>query len=346
MTKKKKGDKTTVDDDHAPGGTAGVRPGGAATSLRGEGGRALSAAILGTSTSSAETPARGPATARGRQLRARDERTGVRESANARGGSGSGSGSIAHSVKEPEASPADSSVGHHGNAWLNLQEQFRERMRVADGDFARALWNEREHLALGLGVGLLQGTVGIGGGVLVTTYMSIVGDTEVHRMCATALCATLVTSTAVCTQLSRATCGCASRRARVERRPRILRREKREPQRPGAGHQGVHRHRARRQRGEHAQVTKGGTSKRGKETRPDEARHPRRSARPERARPERAPRARAPSARPERALGSKKRAHGGRALTGSVVAGPFAYFRTPPTAVVAPRPSPHPRRGV
>jgi uncharacterized membrane protein YfcA len=103
-------------------------------------------------------------------------------------------------VKEPEASPADSSVGHHGNAWLNLQEQFRERMRVADGDFARALWNEREHLALGLGVGLLQGTVGIGGGVLVTTYMSIVGDTEVHRMCATALCATLVTNTAVCTQ--------------------------------------------------------------------------------------------------------------------------------------------------
>ena len=30
-------------------------------------------------------------------------------------------------------------------------------------------------------MGLLQGTVGIGGGVLVTTYMSVATDMEVHR---------------------------------------------------------------------------------------------------------------------------------------------------------------------
>jgi uncharacterized membrane protein YfcA len=47
-------------------------------------------------------------------------------------------------------------------------------------------------------VGMLQGTVGVGGGVLVTTYMSIMSDMEVHRICATALCATLVTNTVVC----------------------------------------------------------------------------------------------------------------------------------------------------
>ena len=55
-----------------------------------------------------------------------------------------------------------------------------------------ALWAEREHLLLGLAVGLLQGTVGVGGGVLVTTYMSIASDMEVHRICATALLAGLV----------------------------------------------------------------------------------------------------------------------------------------------------------
>ena len=205
MTKKKKGDKTTVDDDHAPGGTAEVRPGGAAAlALAGKADELVKRGgiLENINLLRRDADARGKrqASAGANSVRETKGRTGVRESANARGGSGSGSGSIAHSVKEPEASPADSSVGHHGNAWLNLQEQFRERMRVADGDLARALWNEREHLALGLGVGLLQGTVGIGGGVLVTTYMSIVGDTEVHRMCATALCATLVTNTAVCTQ--------------------------------------------------------------------------------------------------------------------------------------------------
>jgi uncharacterized membrane protein YfcA len=207
MTKKKKGDKTTVDDDHAPGGTAEVRPGGAAAlALAGKADELVKRGgiLENINLLRRDADARGKrqASAGANSVRETKGRAGVRESANARGGSGSGSGSgsIAHSVKEPEASPADSSVGHHGNAWLNLQEQFRERMRVADGDFARALWNEREHLAVGLGVGLLQGTVGIGGGVLVTTYMSIVGDTEVHRMCATALCATLVTNTAVCTQ--------------------------------------------------------------------------------------------------------------------------------------------------
>ena len=66
------------------------------------------------------------------------------------------------------------------------------------GGVPEALWAEREHLALGVAVGLLQGTVGVGGGVLVTTYMSIMSDMEVHRICATALCATLVTNTAVC----------------------------------------------------------------------------------------------------------------------------------------------------
>jgi hypothetical protein len=35
------------------------------------------------------------------------------------------------------------------------------------GDIYDAIWAEREHLALGLAVGLLQGTVGVGGGVLV-----------------------------------------------------------------------------------------------------------------------------------------------------------------------------------
>lgn len=43
-----------------------------------------------------------------------------------------------------------------------------------------------------------QGTVGVGGGVVVTTYMSIMSDVEVHRICATALLATLVTNTVVC----------------------------------------------------------------------------------------------------------------------------------------------------
>ena len=35
-----------------------------------------------------------------------------------------------------------------------------------------ALYNEREYVYLGIAVGLIQGTVGIGGGVLVTSYLS------------------------------------------------------------------------------------------------------------------------------------------------------------------------------
>jgi uncharacterized membrane protein YfcA len=95
---------------------------------------------------------------------------------------------------------ADSSSfekGQSGSAWINFFEQFRDRVERAGG-VQEALWAEREHLLLGVAVGLLQGTVGVGGGVLVTTYMSIMSDMEVHRICATALCATLVTNTAVC----------------------------------------------------------------------------------------------------------------------------------------------------
>ena len=98
---------------------------------------------------------------------------------------------------DADAADASNAKGQSGSALINFYEQFQERVDRAGG-VPEALWAEREHLALGVAVGLLQGTVGVGGGVLVTTYMSIMSDMEVHRICATALCATLVTNTAVC----------------------------------------------------------------------------------------------------------------------------------------------------
>ena len=110
-------------------------------------------------------------------------------------------------VKPKVSSPAEGSAvageggeperGQSGSAITNFKEQFQERIERAGGVY-EAIWAEREHLLLGLAVGMLQGTVGVGGGVLVTTYMSIMSDMEVHRICATALLATLVTNTAVC----------------------------------------------------------------------------------------------------------------------------------------------------
>ena len=120
-----------------------------------------------------------------------------------RGTSNASSSPTAHSVVEETSPSADEDSGEgfekgqSGSAWINFVEQFRDRVERAGG-VREALWAEREHLALGVAVGLLQGTVGVGGGVLVTTYMSIMSDMEVHRICATALCATLVTNTAVC----------------------------------------------------------------------------------------------------------------------------------------------------
>jgi len=93
---------------------------------------------------------------------------------------------------------SDVGVGQSGKFWVNVKEQFQERIDRNGGDVAEAMWAEREHLLLGLAVGMLQGTVGVGGGVLVTMYMSLMGEMEVHRICATALLATLVTNTAVC----------------------------------------------------------------------------------------------------------------------------------------------------
>ena len=223
MKKKKDGDhltETTVDGDHAPGGTAEVRPGGAAA--------------LALAGKADELVARGGIleylmTGKKKDLETRDptervpvvsssaenENVGTNDSSRrrrgwfrSRGVSNERSDSpTAHSVREDKTSStsspsldADASTfekGQSGSAWINFFEQFRDRVERAGG-VQEALWAEREHLLLGVAVGLLQGTVGVGGGVLVTTYMSIMSDMEVHRICATALCATLVTNTAVC----------------------------------------------------------------------------------------------------------------------------------------------------
>ena len=45
----------------------------------------------------------------------------------------------------------------------------------------------------------LQGTVGVGGGVLVSAYLTGMTDMEVHRICGTALLATVLTNVAVST---------------------------------------------------------------------------------------------------------------------------------------------------
>ena len=112
------------------------------------------------------------------------------------GDASSSSDPTAHSVDENKTEQ-EHGRGESGSAWVNFCQQFEDRVEAAGG-VREAIWVEREHLLLGVAVGMLQGTVGVGGGVLVTTYMSIMSDMEVHRICATALCATLVTNTVVC----------------------------------------------------------------------------------------------------------------------------------------------------
>ena len=212
MKKKKDGEhetETTVDGDHAPGGTAEVRPGGAAAlALAGKADELVArGGILEYLTTRKKES--GEETAGGVVVSSKAEATRPRRrgwfgfGGSARGEKEKG---VAHSPAEtPRAddtslNSSDGSVvsrGQSGSAWVNFFEQFQDRVDRAGG-VPEALWAEREHLALGVAVGLLQGTVGVGGGVLVTTYMSIVSDMEVHRICATALCATLVTNTAVC----------------------------------------------------------------------------------------------------------------------------------------------------
>jgi uncharacterized membrane protein YfcA len=212
MKKKKDGDhltETTVDGDHAPGGTAEVRPGGAAAlALAGKAdelvarGGILEYLMTGKKK---DLPSREP-TERVPVVSSSAENVPTNDSSRRRRGwfrsrsvsNEDSSSPTAHSVRE-EVSDSEEKFekGQSGSAWINFVEQFRDRVERAGG-VQEALWAEREHLLLGVAVGLLQGTVGVGGGVLVTTYMSIMSDMEVHRICATALCATLVTNTAVC----------------------------------------------------------------------------------------------------------------------------------------------------
>ena len=197
MKKEKPGD-TTVDEDHSPGGISEVRPGGAAAlALAGKAdelvarggilaylrGRGAGADADADATEAKETMTKSGAKATAKA------KVAAHSVAETRGGAGKG---------DEEAAPTTVAEGESGSAWINFQEQFAARVEAAGG-WKEALWAEREHLGLGVAVGLLQGTVGVGGGVLVTTYMSIMSDMEVHRICATALCATLVTNTAVCT---------------------------------------------------------------------------------------------------------------------------------------------------
>ena len=224
MKKKKDGHhetETTVDGDHAPGGTAEVRPGGAAAlALAGKADELVArggileylttkketgketAGRVPIVSSRAEAVPLGATRKRGwfgggaaRGARRATDAIADDTDASTRGASEKG---VAHSPAETSLLHSDvGKKGQSGSAWINFLEQFQERVDRAGG-VPEALWAEREHLALGVAVGLLQGTVGVGGGVLVTTYMSIMSDMEVHRICATALCATLVTNTAVC----------------------------------------------------------------------------------------------------------------------------------------------------
>lgn len=83
-----------------------------------------------------------------------------------------------------------------GGLYTIVSQQFLERY-YKHGSWMDALYNEREYVYLGIAVGLIQGTVGIGGGVLVTSYLSAETDLEVHRIAATALLCTLLTNIAV-----------------------------------------------------------------------------------------------------------------------------------------------------
>ena len=213
MKKKKDGDhltETTVDGDHAPGGTAEVRPGGAAAlALAGKADELVARGGILEYLTTKKEKTNVPVVSSGAES--------VPTATRRRGWFGFGTGTrggptspspTAHSPAETSVgrarvttgdtdADASNAKGQSGSAWINFVEQFQERVDRAGG-VPEALWAEREHLALGVAVGLLQGTVGVGGGVLVTTYMSIMSDMEVHRICATALCATLVTNTAVC----------------------------------------------------------------------------------------------------------------------------------------------------
>ena len=84
------------------------------------------------------------------------------------------------------------------NTYEIVRNQFLER-RDKHGGWVEALSAERQYLALGLAVGLLQGTIGVGGGVLVTSYLTAMTDMEVHSICGTALLATGLTNLAVST---------------------------------------------------------------------------------------------------------------------------------------------------
>jgi len=98
-------------------------------------------------------------------------------------------------------SSAPDSEGHFqqptGNVYEIVRQQFMERYYKHNGNWFDVLYNEREYVYLGIAVGLIQGTVGIGGGVLVTSYLSAETDMEVHRIAATALMCTLLTNIAV-----------------------------------------------------------------------------------------------------------------------------------------------------
>jgi hypothetical protein len=84
------------------------------------------------------------------------------------------------------------------NTWEIVRNQFLDRHDKWGGWF-EALKAEKEFLALGAACGLLQGTVGVGGGVLVSAYLTGMTDMEIHRICGTALLATVITNVAVST---------------------------------------------------------------------------------------------------------------------------------------------------
>lgn len=84
------------------------------------------------------------------------------------------------------------------NTWEIVRNQFLDR-HDKYGGWLEAIKAEKEFLALGVACGMLQGTVGVGGGVLVSAYLTGMTDMEVHRICGTALLATVLTNLAVST---------------------------------------------------------------------------------------------------------------------------------------------------
>jgi uncharacterized membrane protein YfcA len=277
MKKKKDGDhltETTVDGDHAPGGTAEVRPGGAAAlALAGKAdelvarGGILEYLMTGKKKDQTQEPTRVPVVSSSAEnVPTNDSSRRRRGWFRSRGASNASDSPTAHSVREDKTSStsspsldADSSSfekGQSGSAWINFFEQFRDRVERAGG-VQEALWAEREHLLLGVAVGLLQGTVGVGGGVLVTTYMSIMSDMEVHRICATGAVRDSGDQHGGVRAPLRARERAFARRrcVRCLRDGGVVRhREERLAVGAGTGHTRVHRRRARRVGGEHVQV--------------------------------------------------------------------------------------------